>query len=133
VPRRRSAAKSSRQRPAVLRLLGEQLRRLRLERKLSQVRLAELTGLNYKYIGRVELGKADPGAKVLVRLANGLGVSVGEIFETVTPSGGDPHRVLPADAENIKATLSTLTSTLDRMIAGQPRPLPSRAPRNSRR
>jgi transcriptional regulator with XRE-family HTH domain len=133
VPRRKSAAKSSRQRPTVLRLLGEQLRRLRLERELSQVRLAERARLNYKYIGRVELGKADPGAKVLVRLANALGVSVGEIFETVTPSQGDANRVLPADAENIKTTLSTLTSTLDRMMAGQPRPLPPRAPRSSRR
>lgn len=133
MPRRKSAAKSTRQPPTVLRLLGEQLRRLRLERELSQVRLAKGAQLSYKYIGQVELGRTDPGAKALVRLADALGVSVGEIFETVTPSRGGGNHILPADAETIKTTLSTLTSTLDRIIAGQPRPLPPRAPRNSRR
>jgi transcriptional regulator with XRE-family HTH domain len=133
VPRRKSPAKSSRQHPTVRRLLGEQLRRLRLERELSQVQLAARAGLTYKFIGQVELGRKDPGAETLVRLANALGVPVGEIFETVTPSRGDGNRIVPADAEIIKTALSTLTSTLDRMIAGQPRPLPPRAPRTSRR
>ena len=45
---------------------------------MTQEALAELASLNYKYIGRVELGKADPGADVLVRLARALRVPVGE-------------------------------------------------------
>ena len=32
---------------------------------MSQERLAELAGLNYKHIGRIELAKSDPGADVL--------------------------------------------------------------------
>src|SRR6476659_4691916 len=93
---RRKAADTPRPRPAVLRPLGAQLRRLRLERKLSQERLAELAGLNYKYIGRIELAKADPGADVLVRLARALSVPVGELFETITPADGAAYRFSPA-------------------------------------
>src|SRR5258708_40041002 len=85
---RKSVADKRPARPAVLRPLGTQLRRLRLDRQMTQETLAELAGLNYKYIGRIELGKADPGADVLVRLARGLGVAVGELFDTITPSRG---------------------------------------------
>jgi transcriptional regulator with XRE-family HTH domain len=120
-------------RPAVLRPLGAQLRRLRLERKLSQEALAELAGLNYKYIGRIELAKADPGADVLVRLARGLAVPVGELFETITPADATPSRLLPSDVDSLTAALSALTTIVDRILARQPRPLLARAPRRSAR
>jgi transcriptional regulator with XRE-family HTH domain len=113
----------------VLRPLGAQLRRLRLERRISQERLAELSGLNYKYIGRVELAKAEPGADVLVRLARALVVPVGELFETITPSGAPPDRINPADAESVSDALAHLTNAIDRLVGRQPRPLPARAPR----
>jgi len=109
--------------------LGAQLRRLRLERDLSQEKLAELAGLNYKYIGRIELAKADPGADVLVRLARALSVSVGELFQTITPIDAVPYRLLPSDVDTITTTLTTLTATVERIVGRQPRPLLSRAPR----
>ncbi|MGH7484464.1 MAG: helix-turn-helix domain-containing protein [bacterium] len=127
--RRKPAAQKPRPRPAVLRPLGAQLRRLRLERDLSQEKLAELAGLNYKYIGRIELAKADPGADVLVRLARALSVPVGELFQTITPADGVPYRLLPSDVDTITVTLTTLTATVERIIGRQPRPLLSRAPR----
>src|SRR5262249_21735304 len=109
-----------------------QLRRLRLERKLSQERLAELAGLNYKYVGRIELAKADPGADVLVRLARALMIPVGELFTTITP--GEATRGLsPADAEALSSTLTALTSLANPILAPQPHPLPSRAPRGGAR
>ena len=133
MPRRKPNVETPRPRPAVLRPLGAQLRRLRLERRLSQESLAELAGLNYKYIGRIELAKADPGADVLVRLARALAVPVGELFETITPSGASAYCLSPADIENVTAALAALTSVVDRVIARQPRPVPARAPRRPRR
>jgi transcriptional regulator with XRE-family HTH domain len=109
------------------------LRRLRLERQLSQERLAELAGLHYKYIGRVELAKADPGADVLVRLARALAVPVGELFETITPGSTSPYRLSPADVDSLAAALATLTSVVDRIVGRQPRPVPVRSPRKPRR
>lgn len=130
---RRKPADKPPARSAVLRPLGAQLRRLRLDREMSQERLAELASLNYKYIGRVELGKADPGADVLVRLARALSVPVGELFDTITPTESGV-RVLPAaDVESVTAAMQALTTAIDRLLSQQPRPTRARAPRRSSR
>ena len=131
--RRKSTVEKPRPRPAVLRPLGAQLRRLRLERRLSQEKLAELAGLTYKYVGRIELAKADPGADVLVRIARALAVPVGELFETITPMDPIPNRVSPADLEGVSAALATLTTMVERVLGRQPRPVLARAPRRSSR
>ena len=89
---------------------------------MTQETLAELASLNYKYIGRVELGKADPGADVLVRLARALSVSVGELFETITPATTGPRRLPLVDVENVTAALRELTSAVEQLLANQPRP-----------
>ena len=117
----------------MLRPLGAQLRRLRLERNLSQEKLAELAGVNYKHIGQIELANTEPGADVLVRLARALGVPVGQLFETITPRDAVPHRLSPADIDVMSTALETLTAIVDRVRARQPRPSPARAPRRSRR
>ncbi len=132
VARRTPPDGNPRPRPAILRALGGQLRRLRLEQKMSQERLAELSGLTYKYIGRIELAKADPGADTLVRLARALRVPVGEFFATITPSA-DSRRLSPAEIEALSSALATLTTAIDRIIANQPPPLPVRAPRRPAR
>jgi transcriptional regulator with XRE-family HTH domain len=106
---------------------------------MSQERVAEKASLNYKYVGRLEMGKADPGADVLVRLARALAVPVGELFETITP-GNTPtdtdtnfYRLAAADAELMSTAIATLTAAVERILARQPRPLPPRAPRRARR
>lgn len=136
VPRRKAISQKNRPRPAVLRPLGAQLRRLRLDRKWSQEYLAERASLNYKYLGRIELGKADPGADVLVRLARALTVPVGELFETITPAESVPNRLSPSDIENLSTALSVLQATVDRVVGRQPRPTSgparARAPRRRR-
>lgn len=116
----------------MLRPLGAQLRRLRLDRQITQERLAELASLNYKYVGRIELGKADPGADVLVRLARALSVSVGELFATITPMT-DGTRWPPGQADDVTATLQALTSAIERLLANQPRPAPPKRARRATR
>jgi transcriptional regulator with XRE-family HTH domain len=138
VPRRKpgSQAQKSGAKAGIVRSLGAQVRRLRLDRKLSQEDLAELAGLNYKYLGRVELGKSDPGAYVLVRLASALGVPIGELFENVramSSTDSTTHRLSPADVEGISNALANLTTLVNRVVARKPVPLPARAPRRSRR
>lgn len=81
MPRRKSVKKPV-ARLVVVRPLGEQVRRLRNDRGLSQETLAERASLNYKYLGRIELAQVSAGAAVLIRLARALGVTVGELFET---------------------------------------------------
>lgn len=60
--------------------IGRRLRRLRLERSLSQRELAS-PGVSYAYISRIEAGARRPSVKALRQLARRLGVSV-EYLET---------------------------------------------------
>ena len=60
--------------------VGERLRRLRIERGMSQRALAS-RGVSYAYISRIEAGARTPSVKALRVLAQRLGVS-GEYLET---------------------------------------------------
>ena len=60
--------------------IGIRLRRLRLERGLSQRELAG-PGVSYAYISRIEAGTRRPSVKALRTLARTLGVSP-EYLET---------------------------------------------------
>lgn len=53
---------------------GARLRELRLNRDLTQERLAELAGLDRTYIGDAELGKRFPSLRSIEKLATALDV-----------------------------------------------------------
>jgi transcriptional regulator with XRE-family HTH domain len=65
---------------ATIETIGERLRRLRLERGLSQRELSG-PGVSYAYISRIEAGARKPSVKALRTLAGKLGVST-EYLET---------------------------------------------------
>jgi transcriptional regulator with XRE-family HTH domain len=117
----------------VVRQIGRQVRLLRLDHGWSHEKLAEKAEMNPKYLGRLELGQAEPGADILYRLARALSVPVGTLFETANPGEKTQPRISLADVKEISQTLAGLTTLVDRIAAGQPRPLPARAPRRLRR
>jgi transcriptional regulator with XRE-family HTH domain len=59
------------------------VKRLRQERKLTQEALAAKAGLNLTDIARIETLRRDPGVKVVAKIAHGLGVPPGKLFEGV--------------------------------------------------
>ena len=78
--------------------IGRRLRRLRLERRLSQRELSS-PGVSYAYISRIEAGTRQPSVKALRMLARKLNVSV-EYLETGREVGDDAERELAiAEAE----------------------------------
>src|SRR5438034_1815659 len=78
--------------------IGERLKRLRLERGLSQRDLSS-PGVSYAYISRIEAGARTPSVKALRMLARKLGVSV-EYLETGSDLRDVEQRELRlADAE----------------------------------
>jgi transcriptional regulator with XRE-family HTH domain len=137
VPSKKSQRESAEAKPArrskVLRLLGAQLMRLRLDRRMSQQELAGRAQINYKHLGRVERAQAEPGAEILIRIAQALDVPVGQLFERISPSANVPYRLSPADLDEASDALTTLTTLLERVAANKPRSGPMRAPRRKRR
>jgi transcriptional regulator with XRE-family HTH domain len=59
--------------------LGRAVQALRTERGLSQTQLAEATGFMQSWISQVERGRRNPSWNNVVRLAEGLNVSLSEL------------------------------------------------------
>jgi transcriptional regulator with XRE-family HTH domain len=78
--------------PAAGETIGQRLKRLRLERGLSQRELAA-PGVSYAYISRIEAGTRQPSVKALRRLAAKLGITA-EYLETGSHLGPEEEREL---------------------------------------
>lgn len=86
--------------PALLTSLGKVIRKLRDDAGYSQERFGFAIKRHRTYMGLVERGKANPTVKTLHLVAEGLGVSVPELFAlaaaegsgTLTSSGDDGMR-----------------------------------------
>lgn len=65
-------------------LVGLNLRRLRVERDISQERLAFDSGVDRSYLGGMERGEENPTVEILDRLAATLAVPIGALFEPVS-------------------------------------------------
>jgi transcriptional regulator with XRE-family HTH domain len=61
--------------------VGANVRRIRLERELSQEGLADEAGLHRTYISGVERGIRNPTVTVLERIARALKVKPGQLLE----------------------------------------------------
>lgn len=55
-------------------IVGENVRRLRLERGLTQEQLAFESKIDLTYVGGIERGRRNPSLLVLVRIAGALAV-----------------------------------------------------------
>ncbi len=59
---------------------GERIRQLRLQKKLTQERVAERAGLHVSFVSLVELGRHNPNLKTINKFSKALKVTVWEIF-----------------------------------------------------
>jgi len=66
---------------AVLVALGDAIRRARIERAISQEKLALLADVDRSYVGRVERGDNNVAVLTLARLANALDISLAELMK----------------------------------------------------
>lgn len=65
----------------ILVALGDAIRRIRLEKGISQEKLALLAEVDRSYVGRVERGDNNVAVLTLARLAKALDVSLSELME----------------------------------------------------
>jgi transcriptional regulator with XRE-family HTH domain len=61
--------------------LGKRIRALRIEKRWSQVEMADLLAMNRGYLSEIETGKKDPSLTMLKTLADGLSVPLSKLLE----------------------------------------------------
>ena len=88
---------------AVRTRVGTAIRRLRLQRRLSQEALAELAGTSGKYVGEIERAQVNVTVGILADIAGALSIDVIDLF---TPPRGrerfENARLVPlADLDHI--------------------------------
>lgn len=69
-----------------IKLVGEKIRQLRIAKGLSQEKLGELAELNSNYIGQIERGEKSISVYTLKKIANGLSLSMEELFKKIDPA-----------------------------------------------
>jgi transcriptional regulator with XRE-family HTH domain len=69
-------------------LVARNLRRLRVQKEISQENLAVDAGVDRTYVSRLERGLENPTVGVLERLAKALDAEIIEFF--VVPKAGEP-------------------------------------------
>ncbi|WP_081948794.1 helix-turn-helix domain-containing protein [Litchfieldella xinjiangensis] len=62
---------------------GEEIRKLRTERGLTQEQLAELSNLDRTYISSVERGKRNISLKAIKSISDALNVPIMNIFNSI--------------------------------------------------
>jgi len=61
-------------------VVGRNVRRLRLQRELTQEQLAFEAELDLTYVGGIERGRRNPSLKVMARIADALSVPLPRLF-----------------------------------------------------
>ena len=61
--------------------LGENLKRFRLKKKLSQGNLSKSMAVNRAYISNIENGRMNPTLSTLEKIAGALGISSSELLK----------------------------------------------------
>lgn len=61
--------------------LGQNLKRIRTEKGISQNKIARTLGIDRAFISNIENGKTNPTLATIVKLAKAIGVSIGELME----------------------------------------------------
>lgn len=62
-------------------IFGRNVRKLRQQRRMTQEKLAFEAEIDLTYVGGIERGKRNPSLLVMVRIADGLSVSVTKLLE----------------------------------------------------
>jgi transcriptional regulator with XRE-family HTH domain len=87
--------------------IGRRVRQLRLLRGLSQEKLAERVGNQYKHIGQIERGEVNVGIDILASIAASLSVDVSNLVEPTAADTRDQRTYLLThhDVEQLEQAL----------------------------
>ncbi len=90
---------------AIQRAIGRKIKKLRLERNLTQRQLSQIAGMSGPHYGLIEAGVGNVTLLVLVKIGQALGVSVSVFFEGVGGAGSA-----------IDTTIVRLTASAEKVV-----------------
>lgn len=61
--------------------LGENLKKIRTKKNITQIEIAKTLGANRSFISNIENGKTNPTLSTITSLAKALGVSTNELLK----------------------------------------------------
>ena len=79
---------------ALAQQFGEHVRRLRLERSLSQEELAFRCGRSLNFTSEIETGKRNPSLDTIAAICSGLEVTLAEFFRGLKDNPGASGQML---------------------------------------
>jgi transcriptional regulator with XRE-family HTH domain len=116
VPRRRARRTQAPAPFPTLEPFARRLESLRLERRLTQRALAARAEISANHYQDIAHAQANPTVIVLLRLASALGVSLDDLFGSLTPSSASERRaVLVDDLKRLVATSEQLADVVKRL------------------
>ena len=59
---------------------GDNLRKIRKGRRMSQIEFAEICGISRAYYGRIERGEHSATVDMCLRISNSLGLHISDLF-----------------------------------------------------
>ncbi len=74
---------------SIAKIVGQRLRNYRIERKLSQEKVAELSHLHATYIGQVERGEKNCTLESVFSITKALNVPLSQVFEKLEDEGAE--------------------------------------------
>lgn len=104
--------------------IGAKIKRFRKERGLTQGDLADRSGVAFRSIQDIELGKRTPRADTIEMLAQALGVSPNKLLGEVIPSGATlsasaiPGPLTPADCAAVLLQLAEVSPERRAFVLG---------------
>lgn len=70
--------------------IGKRIKYYRVEKRLSQEELSEMTNITYKHLSNIETGNRRPSLEIVISIANALEVSSDDILTDSLKSSSSP-------------------------------------------
>lgn len=64
-----------------LKIVADNIRLERLKRRLSQEKLAEMTGISTKYLNMIENYKTNPTIVIIIKVCNAMDIDLNTIYQ----------------------------------------------------
>ena len=90
---------------------GKRLEQIRLDRKLSQLKMSNLCGLSSSHYSMIEAGTRNPNFDTMLRIAEGFGIPLSDLLRDDKPP---EYAKYDEDTNNVIALMMPLPSEVRR-------------------